>query len=98
MRRLTMSGHRRRAASTPVAAKRRSYVSPFCESKYWGRAFKSSKLAPERQRRPDRRRTLVLSDTGALCDTGARRAQLGPSNPFHPAGKRAGRAIRGALA
>ncbi len=70
MRRLTMSGHRRRAASTPVAAKRRSYVSPFCESKYWGRAFKSSKLAPERQRRPDGRRTLVLSDTGALCDTG----------------------------
>ncbi len=70
MRRLTMSGHRRRAASYPVAAKRRSYVSPFCESKYWGRAFKSSKLAPERQRRPDRRRTPVLSDTGALCDTG----------------------------
>ncbi len=35
MRRLTMSRHRRRDASYPEAAKRRSYVSPFYESKYW---------------------------------------------------------------
>ena len=34
-RRLTMSRHRRRDASYPEAAKRRSYVSPFYESKYW---------------------------------------------------------------
>ncbi len=33
-RRLTMSRHRRRDASYPEAAKRRSYVSPFYESKY----------------------------------------------------------------
>ncbi len=35
MRRLTMPRHRRRAASYPEAAKRRSYVAPSYESKYW---------------------------------------------------------------
>ncbi len=35
MRRLTMSIHRRRAASTPEVAKRRSYVAPSYESKYY---------------------------------------------------------------
>ncbi len=37
-RRLTMSRHRRRAASYPEAAKRRSYVLPSYESKYSARA------------------------------------------------------------
>ncbi len=37
-RRLTMSGHRRRDASYPEAAKRRSYVSPSYESEYSARA------------------------------------------------------------
>ena len=101
MRRLTMSRERRRAASTPEAAKRRSYVLPSYESKYPARAaWRCLRIANAAQRRqgakePGRRRGKSAPRVRraarprrriALRAAATRETVLGPSNRFQLAG------------
>ncbi len=100
-RRLTMSRHRQRDASYPVAAKRRSYVLPSYESKYSARAaWRCLRIGNGAQRRhgakePGRRSGKTASRMRrdacpmshiALRAAPTRETVLPPSNRFQLAG------------